>query len=98
MQHATFVLRIHPIHPIHPIHQLRHQTRCIERRCCLEGDADLRSRLVEGGNAVGTCLVAATVPGVLLTVAQEDLVQLFDVILTEGISRQEENTMSISSA
>ena len=46
-------------------------------------DADLRAGLVEGGDAVRVGLVAAAMPVVLLAVAQQDLVQLLDVVLGE---------------
>ena len=68
---------------VHPGHQLRHQAGRVEGRGRLEHDTDLRAVLVEGGDAVRVGLVVAAMPGVLLAVAQQDLVQLLDVVLGE---------------
>jgi hypothetical protein len=68
---------------VHPGHQFRHQAGRVEGRRRLEHDADLRADFVEGGDAVRVGLVVAAMPGVLLAVAQQDLVQLLDVVLGE---------------
>lgn len=69
---------------LNPGDQLGHQARRIEWCCGLEYDADLRAVLVEGGDAVGVRFVIAAMPGVLLAIAQQGLVQLLNVVFGKG--------------
>jgi len=67
-----------------PADQFRHAAGRVEGCRGLEHDRDRPAVRVEGGDAVGRCLVVAAMPGVLLAMDQEIAVQLLDVVLGDG--------------
>ncbi len=66
---------------LEPRDQFGHPSRRFERACGFEDDANLIAALIERGDVVGSGLVAAAVPVVLLAVAQQIAMQLKDVVL-----------------
>jgi hypothetical protein len=69
---------------VDPIRQFSHQARCVKGRGRLKYDADWRAALIEGNDIVSVCLVLSSMARILLTMLQQDLVQLFDVVFVKG--------------